>query len=146
MRRPRDFYETASWQVDALTCRAPRCPNRGPGYSPTRQDLAANRLLGPIHGRGVRLLGSGVTWWISCGRSLFTVQTARTWNSGSSQRRTGRSGTAEAGPTHRRTLDSSRSWSWLGDYSSSIGDGSSRYQGIPLVLYGRLALGTSAEE
>ena len=38
-------------------CRSPRCPNRGPGYSPTCQGLVANRLLGPIHGRGVWLFG-----------------------------------------------------------------------------------------
>ena len=38
-------------------CRSPRCPNRGPGYSPTCQALVANRLLGPIHGRGVWLFG-----------------------------------------------------------------------------------------
>ena len=38
-------------------CRSPRCPNRGPGYSPTCQGLVANQLLGPIHGRGVWLFG-----------------------------------------------------------------------------------------
>ena len=38
-------------------CRSPRCPNRGPRYSPASQGLVANRLLGPIHGRGVWLFG-----------------------------------------------------------------------------------------
>ena len=38
-------------------CRSPRCPNRGPGYSRTCQGLVANRLLVPIHGRGVWLFG-----------------------------------------------------------------------------------------
>ena len=38
-------------------CRSPRCPNRGPGYSPTCQSLVPNQLLVPIHGRGVWLFG-----------------------------------------------------------------------------------------
>ena len=41
--------------------------------------IGANLVVGLFTGEASGFFGSGVTWWISCGRSLFTVQTCPHW-------------------------------------------------------------------
>ena len=112
-------------------CRSPPCQNRGPGYSPTCQGLVANQLLGPIHGRGVWLFGKWrdvvdqLRAFFVHGPDVPALGTAVVV----SARQLARGRQKPARRTGTRWTDRGHG---LGDHPSSIGDGSSRYQGIPV--------------